>query len=309
MKTLRIVIHCLPREIDHLERLCNVLRESYYFVPNEINIILDVTLNLNKEFTNWEESTIPKDFFIQKFNNIKQFNDWTFNNLFDIDEEGKCLGINDKRRNSINDDVASDYIMYLDLDVFISNLSLIPLVAAFDSIEDEYLIISAELVRLWDSSWDELVNDSFKTEDHEYFKNIDPFKVSRLTYDNVSENGFGIRKVNSIKFGGGWFNVFSTNLLKFITVPDSLGSYGLDDTFVMFAAAAMKRAGYNINQYVLNGIMCVENNKYSMYDYNPYANFIADKSFENKGRDFKKNAKQQSHENFDIELRKFLAKI
>ena len=47
MKTVQIVIHCLPREIDQLERLCNSLRESYYFVENQIDIILDVTLNLN----------------------------------------------------------------------------------------------------------------------------------------------------------------------------------------------------------------------------------------------------------------------
>ena len=47
MKTVQIVIHCLPREIDQLERLCNTLRENYYFVENHVNVVLDVTLNLN----------------------------------------------------------------------------------------------------------------------------------------------------------------------------------------------------------------------------------------------------------------------
>ena len=65
VKKLQIVMHCLPREIDQLERLCNSLRESYYFVENQIDIILDVTLNLNDYFVDWEESKIPKNFFIQ----------------------------------------------------------------------------------------------------------------------------------------------------------------------------------------------------------------------------------------------------
>ena len=87
MKTVQIVIHCLPREIDQLERLCNTLRESYYFVENQINIVLDVTLNLNNVFTDWKQSKIPKEFFIQKFQTIEKFNDWTYENLFDIEDQ------------------------------------------------------------------------------------------------------------------------------------------------------------------------------------------------------------------------------
>ncbi len=58
MKTVQIVIHCLPREIDQLERLCNTLRENYYFVENHINVVLDVTLNLNNrwDLELWNES-------------------------------------------------------------------------------------------------------------------------------------------------------------------------------------------------------------------------------------------------------------
>ncbi len=66
IKTLQITIHCLPREIDQLERLCNSLRESYFFVEDQINIILDVTLNLNEYFIDWDKSKISKEFFIDK---------------------------------------------------------------------------------------------------------------------------------------------------------------------------------------------------------------------------------------------------
>ena len=309
IKTLQVVIHCLPREIDQLERLCNSLRESYYFTENQINIILDVTLNLNDNFTDWKQSQIPKDFFIQKFNNINKFNDWTYQNIFDIDEREECLGINDKRRNSINDGLDFDYIMYLDLDVYFPIFSFIPLTQLLDQLTNDYNIISLETVRLWDSSWDGLVNKNYKDKDYEFHKNIDPSRVNKISFDNLIKEEMGIRILNNIKFGGGWFNIFSKKLLKFINIPESLGSYGLDDTFVMVASNAMKEKGYDINQYTLEGLVCIENNKYSLYDYNPYKGLIKDISFENKGRDFKKEYKEKSHKNFNLELNKFKQKI
>ena len=309
VKKLQIVIHCLPREIDQLERLCNSLRESYYFVENQIDIILDVTLNLNNYFVNWEESKIPKNFFIQKFENIKKFNNWTYNNIFEISEDDKCLGINDKRRNSINDNIDAEYLMYLDLDVYFPNISFISLTQLLNQLESDYNIISLETVRLWDQSWDVLTNKDYIQENHEFFKNLDPHRVNKIAFDNLVNDKITIRSVNPIKFGGGWFNVFSKNLLRFITIPDSLGSYGLDDTFVMMASNYMKQKGYNVNQYALEGLVCIENNKYTLYDYNPYQDFLKDKSFEDKGREFKKHSKEKSHLNYNNELQKFINRI
>ena len=309
MKTVQIVIHCLPREIDQLERLCNSLRESYYFVENQIDIILDVTLNLNDNFTNWNESKISKDFFIQKFNNIKNFNDWTHLNIFEVDENKKCLGINDKRRNSINDDLEYNYLMYLDLDVYFPVFSFISLTQLINQLETEYNIISLELVKLWDASWDGLVNNKYINQDYGYYKDLDPYKTNKIAFDNLVKEKVGIRTINPIKFGGGWFNVFSKKLLKFINIPKSLGSYGLDDTFVMMAANMMKQRKYDVNQYVLEGLICIENNKYNLYDYNPYKGFIKDLSFENRGRDFKQSHREKSNNNFNKELNLFLKKI
>lgn len=309
INSLQVTIHCLPREIDQLERLCNSLRESYFFVEGEINIILDVTLNLNNYFIDWDKSKITKDFFIKKFKNIEKFNDWTYKNIFEISEDDNCLGINDKRRNSINDNISSDYLMYLDLDVYFPNISLISLVQLLNQLNSDYNIISLETVRLWDQSWDILTNKKYIHENHEFFKNLDPHRVNKIAFDNLVNEEISIRNINPIKFGGGWFNIFSKKLLQFITIPESLGSYGLDDTFVMMASNYMKQKGYNVNQYVLEGLVCIENNRYTLYDYNPYQDFLKDKSFKDKGREFKKYSKEKSHLNYNNELQKFINKI
>ena len=310
MKTLQVVVHVLPREIDQFERLCNSFKESYFFVKDEIKIVLDASLNLNEVFVDWDNSQIPKEFFIEKFNNInKLHNEWTHKNIFQIENSDNCLGINDKRRNSINDGLDYDYLMYLDLDVFFSHMTLVSLTQLINQIDSEYSIISPETVKLWDDSWADLVNEKYINHDYEFFKTVDPYSVHKLVFDNLVEEKIKFRTINNVKFGGGWFNVFSKKLLKFINIPKSLGSYGLDDTFVMIGANMMKQKGYDVTQYVLEGTICIENNKYTLYNYNPYDKFLADKSFENKGRTFKQGLRKKSNENFELELNKFKDRI
>ena len=310
MKTLQVVVHVLPREIDQFERLCNLFKESYFFVKDEINIVLDASLNLNEIFVDWKNSQIPKEFFIEKFNNINELHsDWTHKNIFQIENSDKCLGINDKRRNSINDGLDYDYLMYLDLDVFFSHMTLVSLTQLINQIDTDYNIISPETVKLWDDSWADLVNEKYVNHNHEFFKTIDPYSVHKLVFDNLVEEKIKFRTINNVKFGGGWFNVFSKKLLKFINIPESLGSYGLDDTFVMIGANMMKQKGYDVTQYILEGTICIENNKYTLYNYNPYDKFLADKSFENKGRTFKQGLRKKSNENFELELNKFRDRI
>lgn len=310
-KIIQVVMHCLPREIDQLERVCNLLRESYFFIENKIDIILDITLNLNSTFVDWNTSTIPKEFFIEKFNIInKSHMGWTYKNIFDIEvSENKCLGINDKRRNSINDGEFADYIMYLDLDVFFSYLTFIPMVQLLDQLNSNYNIISLETVKLWDDTWGDLVNSTFTDENYDFFKYVDPFKVNKFTFDNFINDSIGCRIITPIKFGGGWFNIFSKELLRFISIPETLGSYGQDDTFIMSAANLMTNNGYNITQYILSGCICIENVKYNLYKYNPYEKFITDKSLLDSGRVFKNKLRKISNKNFETELIKFNNRI
>ena len=199
--------------------------------------------------------------------------------------------------------------MYLDLDIFFPFVSFIPLVQLLDDIENEYSIITMETVKLWDNSWEGLVNKRFKTHNNEFFKTVEPFQVNKLAFDSLVEGSLNFRTNFPIKFGGGWFNIFSKNLLKFINIPLSLGPYGLDDTFIMMGSNIMAEKGYDIKQYILEGLVCIENNKYTLYDYNPYEKFIDDLSFKNRGKEFKQEYRNNSNKNFNNELQIFANKI
>lgn len=310
MTTLQIIIHCLPREIDALERVLDDLKKSSYFLNKEDNVILDISLNVSPLFTNWDKSILDKDFFIRKFSLLERKSNWTLRNSFLVEDNDKCLGINDKRRNSIRnsgDDVT--HFMYLDLDVFFSFLNLKYLFEGIKNIQNEYQILSSQLVKLWDSSWDILTNKNYLNLDSDFHKNIDPYSIESININNLLQNNVNIQKLPTIKFGGGWFNTFSSNLLKLIDIPDSLGSYGLDDTFIMEGAKLMQAKGYDISQYAIEGIIVCENIKYSIYDFNPYEKYISDNSFHNKGRDFKQKYRENSSKNFTLELNKLNNRI
>jgi len=275
MKT-QIVVHLLPQEIDWFEWQSKQFKQGSYYLDDDDEIIIDVTLNLN--LVNWQESSMPKQFFIDKFNQLKQFWDWA-EVKFEVDQEGKCRGCDDKRRDSIRTTTA-DNILYLDCDLIFRPETLKYMLNASRSVDSEYYILTPQVVRLWDDTWDVIVNDRYLMKPFgQGYKEEDPFAAVLSTVDEV-----GIRRVPFFKFGGGWFNLLSTKLLKLVDVPDSFGPYGVDDTFVMMCSSEMTKKGYKVLQYVVTELIVAENIKYRC---NPYINFL---SLINKQDEFRKIA-------------------
>jgi hypothetical protein len=270
--TTQIVIHLLPQEIDWFEWQIKQLKQGSYYLEEDDKVIIDVTLNLN--LVDWSQSQLPKQFFIDKFFQIEKLCDWC-ETQFIIDEENKCLGCNDKRREAIHSTEA-DNILYLDSDLIFRSELLSYIIQAPKLIKDPYYIISPQTIRMWDDSWDVIVNKNHLNTPayREIYNNADPFKYILNFGDNIH-----VVPINQFKFGGGWFNLISTKLLKLTDIPLSLGSYGVDDTYVMICCDSMKKNGMNVQQYVLDGTTVVENYKYRWNPYNNYL-FIIDKQNE-----------------------------
>ena len=62
--TTQIVIHLLPQEIDWFEWQIKQLKQGSYYLENDDQVIIDVTLNLN--LVNWKQSQLPKQLIIDK---------------------------------------------------------------------------------------------------------------------------------------------------------------------------------------------------------------------------------------------------
>lgn len=288
----QIVIHLLPHEIDWFEWQIKQLKQGSYYLEEDDKVIIDVTLNLN--LIEWDKSQLPKQFFIDKFFQLEKLCDWC-ETQFIIDDENKCLGCDDKRREAIRL-TTSDNILYLDSDLIFKPELLKYIIDSAKVIPNDYYIISPQTVKMWDNSWDILTNKKYINNIanmQEYYNN-DPFKI-------ISENieDINIIPINQFKFGGGWFNLISTKLLKLTDIPDSFGPYGIDDLYVMLCCNILKQKQYNIQQYILEGITVIENFKYRWNPYKDYLYLI------DKQDQFRK----QAESNLNNELQNFINRI
>ena len=115
MKT-RIIIHVLPFEIDRFEHQLFELRKNSKFLGKNDEVIIDATLNVNDLTVDWEKSKLDKQYFIDRFNTLRDICSWT-ETYFDVNSDSTCLGINDKRRTSILRHASTcDNFIYLDND-------------------------------------------------------------------------------------------------------------------------------------------------------------------------------------------------
>lgn len=292
-----IIIHILPHEIDWFEWQSKQLKIGSGYMSSEDKILVDVTLNLN--FINWENSSIPKKFFIEKFNQIKELYDWC-EVLFEVDDTKKCLGCGDKRKQSIQSSI-SDNIIYLDSDIIFKPETLYYLIESSKLINNEYYIISPQIVKLWDKSWDILVNKNYIDLPYSYdiYKQTDSFSI----ISQYSESPI-LKPIHQFKFGGGWMNLLSTNLLKLTSIPDIINPYGPDDTYVMLCSDILKQNGYDIQQYILENIIVIENLKYR---YNPYSNYLYTDSEESEN--IRKKYRERSDKNLSLAVNEFWSKF
>lgn len=284
---LHIILHVMPYEIDQLEQLLLKLKTSSNYLSHLDKVIVDVLLNLN--LVDWESSTFPKSFFINKLNQLEQLTKTWATTKFEVNEDGTIQGCVSHRRKAYASS-NSEAILVLDTDIIFSETLLAHLIQSTKILKKhtDYFILTPQITPMWDNSWESLVNDSYKN-DGINFKERDPYKYAQFLGD------VSLKPINNFKFGGGWATLISTSLIKRIQIPQSLGHYGLEDTYLMYCSEMLKQNGANITQYVLENEVIVEDN---LFRFNPYKNYL-------KIIDKREEFKKISQENFQNELNKF----
>jgi hypothetical protein len=246
-KIYRIIQYIQPWEIDDLSRQVHDMILSSYHIPKDVTIVWDVTMNT--DIVNWETSKLPIEYFVDKFNYLKTITGYYYQAEFNIDNNVK--GCTDKRRNIIN--TPQDYVIWLDSDMYFSKLTLPYLINSTQYINDELYMVSPQIIKYWDNSWDCLVNQKFINEPHNHRDYFDLYSL-----DTINNNNISLKQNFQIKFGGGWFNLFSNKIFEHTPIPEELGPYGADDLYVMLCSPK-----FNTKQYILEGIVVSEiGNKY-----------------------------------------------
>lgn len=293
MKKIVITTFIMPNEIDDLERLLGDLNKASKHIDGK-NYELYLALTVDDYLVDWENSKLDKQYFIDRFNKLKPLTEWagksTFNHRADI------MGCTSLRRIAHKECTDATHFIWLDTDIIFDEKILFYIEQGIDAIGESIskYVIGPECVKIWDSTWDCLVNENFLTKEEGYCKINNPFvdagEYGDVSLETVINNVPGQPRM---KFGGGWFNCLSKALLDRAPLPESMGHYGPDDTYVMWASEKLNQNGEGIYQFKLKNQVVCEN--YIYRDRTHYDLLI-------KRIDRKEEFRQQANTSFATEI-------
>ena len=287
-----ISIHISPYEIDNYQTFIHQLRRNLNYVEDEI--IFSPYLNLSKYFYNWEDSTLNPFYFVNRFNELNDIvrEYCVLDDHVNFDE--KILGAFSYKTmflNEYKDEV--DAFIWFDSDMIFPDNTIAMLIASHKSSETKYCIVTPQIHRLWDTTWDVLVNKDYINipASHDNYFGFDGYSL----YKRNDEDYFLDENKQRFKFASGWCNLLSADLFRdLIDFTYDLGHYGPDDTFIMNLLDYYKfKEDIDINQYILKNVVVTENYKHSL---NQYKDYIV------------KNANIKTKEEFTNEVNKAVSK-
>lgn len=239
MKKSKVLIQIFPmlKEIDYLERTLLLLKQNSLFIDRDkYHLILDITLPTSDYLVDWEKSVLKKDYFVNRLKNFeKYYLGWC--DEYSLTTDDNVKGLLDWFSNTINKYSNLDATIIIEPDVVFGPYTLglyLESNLQAKSISPNY-IITAEYVKMWDTSWDIVVNSTYLNEPFDFRNTNDAIED---TY-NLKNNGeinlkpliFNNQKY--FKFGGGWFTLYSKPLLDTIDFPKELEGYGGFDNYIM----------------------------------------------------------------------------
>jgi hypothetical protein len=264
MKKIVITSFVMPHELDDLERVLIDLNKASKFVDGN-NYEFYISFSVSDYLFDWENSKVDKQFFIDRFNSLKPLTDWASKSTYQIRDT--ILGAFSTKIYAHKECKDATHFIWLDTDICFDDKILYYMESAVDAIESENItnkyFITPEIVKYWDTTWDCLVNENFLNKELDYCKNNNPFIDSGQYGDVGVESVFSnVPGQPTTKFGAGWFTLLSKSLLDRIPLPESMGHYGPDDTFLMWAIEKLNKNGENINQFKLKNYIVCENYTY-----------------------------------------------
>ena len=246
-KRTLICIHVMPSEIEMFERQMQLFKKAFLYLDERDDVTLKVTLNLNPELTDWENSELKNGHFISRFAVL-------FNGIKNINEvilDTSCWGTTQQKRESYKLDY--DQFIFCDTDILFHEHTLRYQLDVSYQMDGMY-IISPSLAKFWDESWDVLCHS-------DYIDKHIGYSTEREAIENTTVQkikSIEIKRTPVIKFGCGMHTLYSKSFWELVTIPHEFGGYGPEDTYAMAAADVAIRLGHDIVQVYMDGIYITE---------------------------------------------------
>jgi hypothetical protein len=290
-----ITIFAMPQELEDLALTLNMLKRNSVFRDKSVDYKLDITMCLSNELTDWGNSKLPMEYFENRTRElVEKYCDWCEYKTLTFEKSNGILGCVSQRRMSLENNSDADFFIWLDCDFTFKDTTLFYSVSSYKMLKEagmDTFVITPQFVKQWDNTWDVIVNERF------WNHQLDYELVADVYEDTLPQIGeVAVKEIETFKFAGGWFTLISADLLKKIGVPESLGHYGLEDTFVIECAKIMKSKGEPVSQFIMENLLIGES-----YTHRPNETIKSFISSKNRKAEFTKIA----NDNFANELKNF----
>lgn len=288
MKKTLICIHVMPSELEMFERLMEKFKIAIQFLDDKDDVTFRVTLNLNPKLTDWDNSELKQDYFVNRFalmfNGIKNINDII------VDES--MWGTTQQKRESIH--LSYDQFIFCDTDIlFHPHMLKYQLNTSYQL--DGVYILSPSLAKWWDNSWDIICHSDYMDKEYGYATTKEAMEGAWL--QEIKQ--VNVRQIPTLKFGCGMHTLYSKSFWELVGIPESFGGYGPEDTYGMEAGKVALRLGYDVKQFFMDGVYITE-------DYENRTPSFADKI---KPIDKKKEFYDKAYVLGESEIRSFATKL
>ena len=209
-KTL-VVTHVMPMELEMFERFISYYKNSFKYLDKQDDVTMYVTLNLNPKFTDWDNSELKQQHFIDRFTNSLS---GVKSHLQIIVDESVWGTTQQKRDVSFLD---YDYFIFVDPDIAVHEQQLKLQIMAAEQIssESDFFVLSPNIPRWWDTTWDVVVHPNNRNDE------LGKFRLKQTFIDTFTQNPneISIRRIGEFKFGCGMHTLYSKKFWETFRIP------------------------------------------------------------------------------------------
>jgi hypothetical protein len=245
---VKITYHIMPWEIDFALISFMQLKKSKYYIDPEVNVKITAVLNMSDYLINWDNTKLPKELFKQKFKDLGALLiDYEYDPV--IVEGNQIYGILDMQKASYESDV--DYYINITQDMYFSETLLASMIEATKHIKNKYFIITPEIYKMWDRSWDEITNEKYLNIPYEDWNKADIFDIRHEL--KTSGNEMSLYPTQRSKWAW-WLDLYSKEFYEdFAPVQEDMKGYGAWDWYTLMLTEYAKNKGVDFQQYLLRG--------------------------------------------------------
>jgi len=245
---VKITYHIMPWEIDFALISFMQLKKSKYYIDPEVNVKVTAVLNMSDYLINWDNTKLPKELFKQKFKDLGALLiNYDYNPV--IIEGDQLYGILDMQKASYEPDV--DYYINITQDMYFSETLLASMIEATKYIKNKYFVITPEIYKMWDNTWDEITNPKYMNVPYENWNKADIFDIR---HDLKTDSGeMSLYPTQRSKWAW-WLDLYNKAFYEeFAPVQDDMVGYGAWDWYTLMLTEHAKNRGADFQQYLLRG--------------------------------------------------------